>query len=105
MTDIDKVVEQHILEHQARLNHIDELLERAGEAEKTAGGQSPHSEELAALRRDRDEFSDQVRAMKEDPAAYWQKKVAGNAGPMGVWDAIAERLEALLERLQGKSSS
>lgn len=104
MTDINKLAEQHILEHQSRLNHIDELLERASEAAQSAGGTESQNDELAALRRERDEFSDQVQAIKNDPAAYWQKNVATNAGPMAVWDAIAERLETLLERLQGKSS-
>ena len=96
MTDINKLAEQHIREHQSRLNHIDELLERASGAE-------PQSDELAALKRERDEYSEQLRAMKQDPAGYWQKNVVDNAGPMAVWDAIAERLESLLERLQGKS--
>ena len=98
MTDINKVVEQHILEHQSRLNHIDELLQRATEA----GGQDT---EVSELKRERDEFSDYVDSIKDDPAGYWQKKAFDNAGPMAVWDAIAERLEELLERLQGKTGN
>ena len=105
MTDVNKLAEQHILEHQSRLNHIDELLQRAKDAEQKAGGQAPQSPELTALKQERDEFSDYVDSIRKDPAAYWQKKVADNAGPMAVWDAIAERLEALLERLQGKSGN
>ena len=103
MTDINKVVEQHILEHQSRLNHIDELLQRAGEAEEGAAGKEP-SEELTALKRDRDELSERLDDIKKDPAEYWQKSVVDSAGPMGMWDAIAQQIEDLLERLQVKIS-
>ena len=105
MTDINKVVEQHILEHQSRLNHIDEMLQRAKEAERKASLQEAQRTELNELKRDRDEFSAYVDSIKEDPAGYWQKKAFDNAGPMAVWDAIAERLEGLLERLYGKPGS
>ena len=46
-----------------------------------------------------------VETIKKDPAEYWQKKAVDSAGPMGMWDAIAQKLENLLERTQGKSGS
>jgi hypothetical protein len=103
MTDLNKVVEQHILEHQSRLDHIDEMLERAREEEGKAAGKGEYGEELTALKRDRDELSDELDSMKRDPAEFWQKNAVDHAGPMGMWDAIAEQIEDLLERLQGKS--
>ena len=46
MTDITQLVEQHILEHESRRQHVDELLERVG---KKAGGAAV-GQDLEAIR-------------------------------------------------------
>jgi hypothetical protein len=87
MTSITHQVEQHILEHESRLGHIDELLERAGEVPGVAG-----------LKEKRDELAGQLDAMKQKTAEEWQHEELAQAGPMGVWDAVAQELERLLEK-------
>jgi len=87
MTSIMHQVEQHILEHESRLGHIDELLERAGE--------TPGVEDLQARR---DELAGQLDEMKQKTAEQWQHEELAQAGPMGVWDAVAQEVEKLLEK-------
>lgn len=98
MTGIDHLVEQHILEHESRLKHIDELLERAEKAVGDEAERGQLSAELTVLKRDREELSGLIEKIKQDPAEYWQKKAFEKAGPMGMWDAVAQRLEKLLKR-------
>ena len=105
MTNINEVVEQHILQHESRLNHIDEMLATARQAAVAEGGEEHHSDVLAALESDREKLADHIEEIKRDPAGYWQKTVHEKAGPMGVWDAVAERLEKFLERLGGGKGS
>ena len=99
MTKVDHLVEQHVREYQSRLKHIDELLARARAAAR--GRPSPEQEELEALRRKRDELAsefDRLGSLKD-----WREEELEKAGPMGVWDAVAQQLEALVERLEGRA--
>ncbi len=91
MTSIIHQVEQHILEHESRLGHIDEMLERAG---KAAG----EATELEGLTQERDKLAGKLGEMKQKSAEEWEKEELAQAGPMGVWDAVAQQLEKLLER-------
>lgn len=99
MTDINQLVERHVIEYESRLKHIDELLQRAQEAKEESGAG------LTELRRDREELSGHIQELKKQPPEYWQKKGLEKAGPMGVWDAVAQRLEDLAERIDRKMRS
>ncbi len=94
MTQINTLIEQHIREYESRLKHIDELLERAAEDETRL------AEELSDMKRNREELTAQIEALKRKPAEEWQKTAFEKAGPMGVWDAVADSLERLVERLE-----
>lgn len=97
MTRIDALIEQHIREHESRLKHIDELLERAAQA---GGDKAQLSEELSELKQGRDKLTTHIEELKKKPAEQWQKMAFEKAGPMGVWDAVADRLERLVERFE-----
>lgn len=97
MTHIDSLIEQHIREYESRLKHIDELLERAAQA---GGDEAQQSGELSAFKRDRDQLTTQIDELKRKPAEAWQRAAFEKAGPMGVWDTVADRLERLVERFE-----
>jgi hypothetical protein len=92
MTTSAQLVEQHIIEYESHLKHIDELLERA--IEKMPPGQ-PELKELTAKR---EELVDHIEAMRLKNLEDWREKEMEMAGPMGIWDAVAQQLEELIER-------
>jgi hypothetical protein len=92
MTTSAQLVEQHIIEHESHLKRIDELLERARE---TITPEQPELKELAAKR---EKLSGQIEEMRLKNLEAWQEKEIEMAGPMGIWDAVAQQLEKLLER-------
>lgn len=97
MTDVEQLAEQHIREHESRLKHIDELLARA--REKAAQAQPEAGTELEKLTAQREELAGHLEKMRLRPVNDWQEKEIELAGPMGLWDAVAQQLEKLVERL------
>lgn len=96
MSHIDQMIEQHIREYEARLRHIDELMEQAARK-----GASPEShDELSEIQEKREELAGHVEELKRKQMEDWQEQEIEKAGPMGVWDVIAQKLERLVERLE-----
>ncbi len=93
MTTKEQLIEQHIREYESRLKHIDELYERARQA---ASGEA-HDElkdlkaQLSLLR----ETTHQIKAMSTD---QWRSETTRAAGPMAIWDVVAQKLEDFIER-------
>jgi hypothetical protein len=98
MTQMNRMIQQHILEHQSRLKHMDELLERA--QQKAAKAEGDAAEQLAKVKRERDKLSSQVEALKVRPPDQWSEEEFKKTGPMVVWDTVAQELEKLVERLE-----
>lgn len=99
MTNYNALVEQHILEHEARRKHFDELLERAEQGISSSPGAAELSDELAALRQEREKLLSHIEQLKQKTREEWQEETIEAAGPMIMWEAIAKRLEALIERI------
>jgi hypothetical protein len=99
MTDITQMVEQHILAYESRQKHMDELLARA----RAQVGDGPeHAEaraDLDRITREHSRLSDELVAMKGRAPSDWRAEEIEQAGPMGIWDALAEQLETLTEKL------
>ena len=98
MTTKEQLIEQHIREYESRLKHIDELYDRAREAaghpaEETGAGSELRDlqAQLALLR----ETTREIRAM---PTDKWRSETARAAGPMAIWDIVAQKLEDFIER-------
>lgn len=98
MTHIDQLVDQHIREYESRVKHYDELLERAA----SVTGTSPEDEELKMkaeeLQHYRDKMVLEVEKDRQKAKQDWERRDIESHGPMGVWDAVAQELEHLLER-------
>ena len=94
MPDINQLAERHILEHEARLKHIDELMGKVDQAEQKTG--SPEvSAELADLKQERNVLANHLDELRKKSAEEW----AEQGGPMVIWDIVADRLEKLVERV------
>lgn len=94
MTSLEHLVEQHVTEYESRLKHVDEKIQDASEA---AGEELDG--ELQSLIKERDRLADHVEQMKLRSLEDWDKEELAQAGPMGVWDALAQQLEKVVERL------
>ena len=96
MPNINQLAESHIKEHEARLKHIDELMEQADKAKQAAADSSKVSEELESLKQERASLAYQLDELRQQSAEEWAEK----GGPMVMWDIVADRLEKLLERIK-----
>lgn len=94
---LNQLIQQHILEHESRLKHVDELLERA---QQRIAKEEAAAEQLANAKRERDELSSRVEEFKLRPPDQWSKAEFEKTGPMVVWDTLAQELEKLVERLE-----
>ena len=101
MTETPKMnhlIQQHILEHEMRLKHVDALLDRAqhGIAQTGSGNTAG---QLAQAKAARDQLSSQVEEYKQRPPERWSEAEFESKGPMIVWDNLAKQLEKLVERM------
>lgn len=95
-------LEQRINRYQASLRHIDELLSRA---RKGAAGMPAQSDVHARVQKaasDREQISAHLEALKRMSSEQFSEQLIEQSGPMGIWDAVAEDLEKLVERVEGK---
>ncbi|MDH5325820.1 MAG: hypothetical protein OEZ68_10805 [Gammaproteobacteria bacterium] len=90
MTHTNLLVEQHIKSHMSRLQHIDELAQKA---EKS--GDARAQEELQALKQEQNKLADYVQQFSNQSAQQFLQ----TAGPMVMWEIVAQRLEQLVEKI------
>jgi len=103
MTDTEQtLVEQHIRAYEARLKHIDELIASARADAEKASSNAAQREHLAELAAERDRLASLIEKLRLDPTGDWREQEIEKAGPMGIWDAVAQQLEHLVERLEGR---
>lgn len=88
MASQEQRVESHVLEYESRLKHIDELMAKAEGAEAVA-------EEVAGLKVARSRLAESLEEMRKHSEEEW----ARNAGPMVMWEIVAEKLEKLVQRI------
>ncbi len=100
MTRIDVLGEQHIMEYQARFKHFEELLEQAEKEAASGQEASGVGNELAELRQERQNLLDDIEQIKKKTHEEWQEDTIEEVGPMVLWEAVAKRLEKLIERIE-----
>ncbi len=89
----DELVERHIREYESRMQHIDEMLEKATKALPL--GEEELAAELAKLQEERDNLESRLNELRKLSANEWAKQ----GGPLVFWDQVGLRLEKLLKRL------
>jgi len=95
MSHLEQMIERHVREYESRLKHLDELAERA----KAVEHPQVHKE-LDELLKQRDELAVNLDEMKLRSVEDWAEEELAQAGPMGVWDVLAQKLEQLVERFE-----
>ena len=99
MSNLEALASHHGSKYEAKLRHIDELFERADKG-LAAKGEAPElSNELQALRHDREKLVADIEEIKKETREEWQEETIEEAGPMILWEAVAKRLESLVERI------
>ena len=64
------------------------------------GGQLAEARvDLDRITREHSRLSDELVALKGRAPSDWRAEEIEQAGPMGIWDALAEQLETLTEKL------
>ena len=101
MGDISRLLaEQHIRESDLRLRHVDELLVHAEKELAQSIKEAETRELLARLKDERAKLAGWLEEAKRRPLGTWKKDEIMRAGPMGIWDAIAQQVEKLVERIE-----
>jgi len=98
MNDIN-LRSEHIARYEARLKHLNDLLERA---RKKKIKDAEHEAELKELSAKHKELEIHVDELKFKDLEHWKEEEIEMAGPMGIWDVVAQQLEALVEKLEKK---
>lgn len=98
MNDIN-LRSNHIARYEARLKHLDDLLERARQKKIE---DTEHVSELKELSGKREELATHVDELKFKDLEHWKEEEIQMSGPMGIWDAVAQQLEALVEKFEKK---
>jgi hypothetical protein len=99
MTDITQMVDQHILAYESRQKHMEELLARA---QAHVSERAEHAEaraDLDRITREHRRLGEELDALKRRDPSDWREEEIEQAGPMGIWDALAGELETLIEKL------
>jgi len=95
MTTKEQLIDQHIREYESRLKHIDELYERAHKATEHLDDEHESRSELKWFEARLSNVADTIKTM---PVKNWRQETVQKAGPMAIWDIIAQQLEDFLER-------
>ena len=95
MTTKEQLIEQHIREYESRMKHIDELYERARQTAPEHHADQSTLQEFNAQRALLQQTTEHIKSM---PLDHWREETVRNAGPMAVWDILAQKLEDFVER-------
>ncbi len=98
MTSKEHLIEQHRLEWEARRKHVDELYQRAHQVVEKLDEDAAARAELDQYSRERAVAYKEAEAIKAMPVDKWREETVRSAGPMAIWDILAQKLEDFVER-------
>ncbi|MEJ2554612.1 MAG: hypothetical protein P8079_11730 [Gammaproteobacteria bacterium] len=99
MADYDVLVQRYSRRYQDRLDYLDKLLAEADRRKGPGPEAEVADEELATLRREREELLKDAEQLKKKTREEWQEETLEESGPMIMWEAVAKKLEGLIERV------
>jgi hypothetical protein len=93
------MAEQHILEYDARQKQVGERLEGLREKIASQSGHPDVRERLEELAREQDRLTVRLDELRLKDLKNWREEEIERSGLMGMWDALAQQIEKLAERL------
>ncbi len=100
MTTKEQLVEQHIREYEARQQHVNELIAKAENISDNLEKDQAMKNELELYRNHHADLVEHTEKLKEMPLEHWREETIKSAGPMAIWDVIAQKLEDLVEHVE-----
>ena len=97
MTVADQLTDMHFKQYESRLKHMEELFERANKQQEKL---AEFEDELGEIRAEKDELIKHLNMLKQKTQEEWQIEEIEQSGPLLVWDAVAKRLEKLVEKIE-----
>jgi len=98
MTTKEQLIDQHIREYESRLKHIDELYDRAHKVTEHLDDDHDTRSELKGFADQRAQLPQNADEIKTMPVENWRQETVQSAGPMAIWDILAQKLEDFLEK-------
>lgn len=103
MNSMEHLIEQHVLQYEARLKRFNELLEQQKELAQASMKQvASLSPELEKMVGEQEKFNNHLEELRIKSLQHWQEEVIEKSGPMGIWDAVAQQLEKVVETMEKK---
>lgn len=103
MNSMEHLIEQHVLQYESRLKRFNELLEQQKKiADIQAKQVAKLSPELEAMMGEREKYHSHLEDLRLKTMAHWQEQFIEKSGPMGIWDAVAQQLEKVVESMEKK---
>lgn len=99
----DHLVEQHYIEHESRLKHIDELINSAHDKIGAVNVSDEAKLELQEIKEARNKLEKYLLEKRTKLDQRWEQNAVQDAGPMGIWDIVAQRVEKLVEYLEKRN--
>ena len=100
MKDIGHLAEQNILQYESRQKHVDELLSRARNAVSAVPEDSDIHDRLQELEQEQDRLTVRLDELRFENLENWREEQIEKSGLMGLWDALAQQAERLVERFE-----
>ena len=98
----EHLIEQHILEYEARLKHIDELVDKADQNVESLD--DVHLSELEEIKKIFEQLGRSANHDVLDSSEGMDHQLISKSGPMAIWDAVAQRLEKMIERFESNKA-
>lgn len=98
MSNKEHLIEQHILAYESRLKHIDELYQRAHDAAGQLDETHDAHSELKDFKTQHQQLQQETDEIKSMSLDQWREETVRSAGPMAIWDILAQKLEDFVER-------
>lgn len=89
----EQIAERSIREYEARLKRIDELMKQA---ETAASDDKVISQGLTEIKQEKERINDYIAGLQDKSP----QEFMDTAGPMVMWEILADKLEKLVEKLK-----
>ena len=94
----EHLIHQHIQKYETQLKRINELCRRADQATQHLDEKHETRSKLKDYEKLRLQLAKKTEKIKTLSLEHWREDTMSSAGPMAIWDVIAQQLEALVEK-------